>query len=247
MPSPSTRKGIMKTATDIHWNERAASVKDDVEVNIMDVFQRELEYEHVCRHLQKHMVVLETGCGNGYSTQRFRDLVKHVDAFDYAETMIARAKSSVGETNNRFMLDNVLRPRGISGSYDAVLCIRVLINLRDVDEQRTALRNLMGFVKRGGLLILVEGFREGFEALSELRGHMGLPPLEPAKINFYTRVSDLLPMIEEQFKLESSFHLGAYDCLTRVHYPMVVGAKNARHNTVFSERSAQLAKVLDPA
>ena len=36
-----------KTATDLHWNERAASVADDVEVNVMDIFQREIEHDHL--------------------------------------------------------------------------------------------------------------------------------------------------------------------------------------------------------
>ena len=40
---------MSKSSTDLHWSDRAASVADDVEVNIMDVFQRELEYDHVCR------------------------------------------------------------------------------------------------------------------------------------------------------------------------------------------------------
>jgi len=26
--------------TDLHWNARAASVSDDIEVNLMDIFQR---------------------------------------------------------------------------------------------------------------------------------------------------------------------------------------------------------------
>ena len=36
-----------ESPTDRHWNERAASVANDAEVNVMDVFQRDLELEHV--------------------------------------------------------------------------------------------------------------------------------------------------------------------------------------------------------
>jgi len=93
----------MKSSTDLHWNERAARIENDIEVNIMDIFQRELEYDYVCRYLTKEMKVLEVGCGNGFSTGRFRPLVKHIDAFDYAENMIARAREKLGETNNRFI------------------------------------------------------------------------------------------------------------------------------------------------
>lgn len=236
----------MKSDTDRHWSERAASVADDVEVNIMDVFQRELEYDYVCRHLRPEMQVLEVGCGNGYSTARFRPLVRHIVAFDYSEEMIERARDRFGETNNRFIHDNVLAPEHLDGPYDAVLCVRVLINLRDLSEQKLALRNLAPLVKPGGLFILVEGFTEGFEALSRLRSRVQLPAIEPARINFYSSLAELLPDINRDFDIEDRFHLGAYDYLTRVLYPLIVGAENARHNSVFSEKCQQLAREFNP-
>jgi SAM-dependent methyltransferase len=236
----------MKSSTDLHWNERAARIENDIEVNIMDIFQRELEYDYVCRYLASDMRVLEVGCGNGFSTDRFRPLVKHLDAFDYAENMIARAKAKFGETNNRFLHDNVLDPQNLGRDYDAVICVRVLINLRSLDEQRRAVRNLVQLVRPGGLLILVEGFTEGFKALTALREQVNLPPVEPAKINFYSSVSDLMPDLMVHCEAEDEFHLGAYDYLTRVMYPLVVGAENARHNSVFSERCQELARVFNP-
>ena len=212
----------------------------------MDVFQRDLEYEYVCQFLKPHMRILEVGCGNGYSTDLFRTLAQHVDAFDYSEDMIKRAKANFRERNNRFIRDNVLALRHIHESYDAVVCIRVLINLRDLEEQRLALRNLAPLVKPNGSLILAEGFIEGFTALNDLRGKVGLPPLEPASINFYSSVRELLPELEKQFVLTDKFHLGAYDYLTRVFYPLVVGPENAKHNTVFSEKARQLAREFSP-
>jgi SAM-dependent methyltransferase len=236
----------MKTATDRHWNERAASVKDDIEVNLMDIFQRNLEYDYICQHLKKDMTVLEVGCGKGYSTDRFRALVEHLDAFDYAENMIDRAKARIGETNNRFFHDNVLSPQHLKGNYDAVICVRVLINLCDLNEQRLAIKNLLPLVKPKGLFILAEGFSEGFAALNDLRVMAGLPPLVPAKINFYSSVNDLMPDLLQHLTVEGEFHLGAYDYLTRVVYPMLVGAENVQHNTVFGERCQALARAHNP-
>jgi ubiquinone/menaquinone biosynthesis C-methylase UbiE len=236
----------MKSTTDRHWNERAISVADDIEVNIMDVFQRDLEYDYVCRYLRPEMRLLEVGCGNGFSTRRFRDLVAHVDAFDYAEQMVQRARASVGETNNRFVVDNVLDPQHLDGPYDAVVCIRVLINLSGLEQQRTALREMARLTKSGGMLLIAEGFSEGFAALSELREQLGMPPLKPASINFYSSVHDLRPEWEAEFTVEDEFHLGAYDYLTRVVYPYIVGPENARHNSEFGERCSQLASALNP-
>lgn len=236
----------MKSATDMHWNERAASVADDVEVNIMDIFQRELEYDYVGQYLESGTRILEVGCGNGFSTARFRELVGHVDAFDFAENMVARARERVGETNNTFIHDNVLDPQNLEGPYDAVVCVRVLINLADLDQQRIALQNMTRLLADGGRLILAEGYTDGFDGLNAVRTAAGLPPVEPAPINFYSSVADVMAELSPHYDEEARFHLGAYDYLTRVVYPQVAGPENVRHNTVFSEKSAELARAFNP-
>lgn len=236
---------MSKSSTDLHWNKRAATIKNDIEVNIMDVFQRNLEYDYICEHLNKNMQLLEVGCGNGISTDKFRKHVKHVDAFDYAENMVDRAKKNIKEKNNTFFVDNVLNPKNIKKTYDAVVCVRVLINLRDLKEQKKAIENLTRFVKRGGLFILVEGYTEGFAEMNKVRKKIGLPSLKPAEINFYSSINHLMPLLKKHFKLEDEFHLGAYDYLTRVVYPCIVGPENAKHNTVFSEKSEKIARAFN--
>jgi SAM-dependent methyltransferase len=235
-----------KSLTDLHWNDRALSVENDAEVNLMDIFQREIEYDYVCRYLAPEMRVLEVGCGNGFSTARFRPLVAHIDAFDYAEQMIERARKSFGETNNRFIHDDILDPQHLQTSYDTVICVRVLINLADLSQQTRAIANVANLTRRGGLLILAEGYTDGFDNLNDLRRTVDLPPIVPASINFYSSRAELEPTLNESFVLEDVFHLGAYDYLTRVLYPLVVGPENAESNTNFSERCSELARAFNP-
>lgn len=237
---------IHKSKTDLHWNKRATNIGQDIDVNTMDIFQRNLELYYISQYLKPHMHILEVGCGNGYSTSVFSSLAQHVDAFDYSEDMIKRAKSKYKEQNNRFFHDNVLSPQHIHKVYDTIICVRVLVNLQNLEEQRLAIKNLLPLIRPKGLLILVEGFKEGFVALDKLRGEVGLSPLKPAKINFYSSLNDILPKLEGQFILESKFHLGMYDYLTRIFYPLITGANNVKHNTVFSERSCQLAQRFNP-
>ena len=59
-------------------------------------------------------------------------------------------------------------------------------------------------------------------------------------------VTDLYAVLEESFELQETFHLGAYDYLTRVMYPLLVGPENATHNTNFSERCSELARAFNP-
>lgn len=217
----------MKSATDRHWNERAITVAEREKVNIADTAQRDLELDFVFPALSPKMKVLEVGCGNGYVTQILRERVAHVDAFDYAENMVASALESYGERNNRFFHDNVLSPSNVRGPYDAVVCIRVLINLRNLSEQIKAIEQMAALLKPSGTLVLAEGFLDGFMALNELRAKSGLQPLTPASINFYSRVEELLPTIEKLFEVKQQFHLGLFDVLTRGVYPALVGAENA--------------------
>jgi SAM-dependent methyltransferase len=234
------------TETDKHWNQRAETVAHDHEVNLMDVFQRELEFDAVEADLRTDMRVLEVGCGNGFSTDRFRKHVRHVDAFDKSTEMVERAKRSFGEKNNRFFQDDVLAPKSIESDYDCVICVRVLINLPNTEAQRLAVRNMAGFVRTGGVLLLAEGFTEGFRELTALRDKVGLAPIQPASINHYSSWKELEPTIAKHFQVERTWHLGMYDYLTRVLYPHIVGAANAKHNTNFAEKCHELARVYNP-
>ncbi len=234
-----------KSETDLHWDDKAlAELEPDI-VNIEDIYQRQMELQYICENLTRDMVVMEAGCGNGYSTNVFRELVSHIDAFDYSQYMIARAKSVYGETNNRFIQDNVLdfESPDILMQYDTVICVRVLINLQSIEEQRQALSNLAVKVRRGGLLILFEGFKDGFDALDKLRGEAGLMPLEPAKINHYPYMGNIIPNLPQKYITLRRYHLGTYDFLTRVFYPML---NKPLRNTTFHQKAALLASKCNP-
>jgi SAM-dependent methyltransferase len=231
---------MSKTATDQFWNQRAVELPDEARVNIADTVQRDFELEFITRQLSPGSRMLEVGCGNGYVTAQIRERVGFVDAFDYAENMVERARSRHGETNNRFFHDNLLRPSLTKGPYDAALCVRVLINLRNTEEQIQAVRNIAGLLRPGGRLILIEGYRDGFDTLNELREKSGLAPANPAPINFYSYLSELMPTILELFAIEATFNTGLFDLLTRVVYPSLVGADKATEPGEFHEKIAPI-------
>jgi SAM-dependent methyltransferase len=216
-----------KSSTDQYWNQRAVMELEPAKVNMHDTVQRDLELTFVFKHLWPTARMVEIGCGNGYVSQQLRQRVAHVDALDYADNMIERARANYGEINNRFFLDNVLEPRNIQPPYDAALCVRVLMNLRNLEEQKTAIRNIARMLRPGGRLILIEGFRDGFDALSSYRHAIRLPPVIPAAHNFYSYLADALPAINEHFLIEQTWHTGLYDFLTRIVFPQLVGADRA--------------------
>ena len=138
---------MRKSGTDLHWNARATGEVDPAKVNIADTVQRDLELDFILDNLDAGTRLLEIGCGNGYVTRILREHVSHVDAFDYAENMVRRAVETYGETNNRFFHDNILEPKHVRPPYDIALCVRVLINLRDLHEQERAVERIAALLR----------------------------------------------------------------------------------------------------
>ena len=235
-----------KSSTDQFWNQRAITEADPTKVNIADDVQRQLETAFIMQHLPAGARVLEVGAGNGHLTNILRRQAGFVDAFDYAENMVEQAKRLQGETNNRFFHDSVLAPARVQPPYDAVVCVRVLINLRNLAEQQRAFDHMTKLVTRGGRLILVEGFRDGFDRLNQVREAAGIARLNPAAINFYSPLGPWLEQFTQSFDIAARFNSGTFDFLTRVVYPALVGAEQASGPSDFHQRIEKLAQTFDP-
>lgn len=237
---------MSKSQTDMFWNERPKTQSDIRKVNIDDLVQRDLEATFIAKHLNPEFEILEVGCGNGYFTTFLRDRVKHVDSFDYSENMISQARNVYGEKNNKFFHDNLLNPQSVTKTYDAVVCVRVLINLQSLAEQKIALKNLLSWVKPGGVLILVEGFIDGFDEINKIREAANIDLVKPASINFYSKIEEFAEGFPKEFNKEDTFHTGSFDFLTRVVYPFLVEDKQGMGPSDFHEKIKVLASTYNP-
>jgi SAM-dependent methyltransferase len=235
----------VKTQTDEHWNERARGIDDAASVNIEDVYQRDLELEFVCSRLTGNERLLEVGCGNGFNTTRYRDHVVSIDAFDFSEDMISRAKRDHPDPKIRYYQASVLDPSAApAGTFDAVVCIRTLINLADLAAQRASIENLFFWLRPGGLLVLIEGFTDGFQTLGELRQSLGLPMLVPASINSYCAVAEIQDLLDGGGEVVATFHTGTWDVLTRVVLPLIAGPENVHGVGPFHSALLDVAHML---
>lgn len=196
------------------WDERNKdrNVPDEL-VNIADPVQRDLEWEYIRPWLREEDTVLEVGCGNGYTTNLISRYVHSVIGVDVSEEAIVRATENRKNSNITFAQGSVLYPFDVE--CDVVLCIRVLCNLKSIEEQQTALDNLYRCVRPKGVLIICEGFMDGFDELNKVRNELQGEIIVPNPHNFYSYVKDLtLPG-----HVIGVFNTGLYDYLTRIVHP----------------------------
>lgn len=79
--------------------------------------------------------VLEIGCGTGKNTSLLAGIGKRVQAADFSQGMIARARAKVQAQNVRFSLMDITRPWQLEGgSFDLIVCNLVLEHIQDLQH-----------------------------------------------------------------------------------------------------------------
>jgi malonyl-CoA O-methyltransferase len=89
--------------------------------------------------------ILEIGCGTGKNTSFFTEIGRKVQAVDFSEGMIAKAREKVQAENVRFSLMDITQPWKLQDeSFDLIVCDLVLEHIQDLphifSEARRTLR-----------------------------------------------------------------------------------------------------------
>src|SRR3972149_9865029 len=137
------------------WNAEADEWGDNPQVTIRDHFFRLIEIESVRNVIRGSKRVLNIGCGSGFATLFYAEVVEAILGADFAERMIERARAFLCDKDyfehvmNRFAPDgpptlkgNVrfevgagLAPEYPPASFDAVVGERLLLNLPERRRQ----------------------------------------------------------------------------------------------------------------
>jgi ubiquinone/menaquinone biosynthesis C-methylase UbiE len=187
-----------------------------------DLIAKQLEMAALLELIQDGMRVLEVGCGNGITALEIsRRNAVHLLAIDFAEEMIAAAKSLLAGQAVKgaveFRVGDVRQLATPSEAYDLVYTERVLINLPDWPSQYQALRDIMRLVAPGGAYAMCENSQDGLEAINALRARVGLPAITPPWHNRYLRDAELAAVSIPDVTLESVRHYSSiYYLLSRV-------------------------------
>lgn len=201
------------------WNNRSTL---GAHAGTRDLVAKQLEIDAIARHMRDGMRVLDVGCGNGITALELAARYRiSVTGIDYAEQMIANAKTLAGGRVLRgsvhFEVADLRDLSRLERNFDLVYGERVLINLPDWRSQRDAIVTIGGLLTPGGAYVMCENSQDGLERLNALRLQVGLAAIVPPWHNRYFRDSELAELDVPGLRLERVIdYSSTYYFLSRV-------------------------------
>ena len=186
-----------------HYDKVAETDKSSSSSTMADDLIREKETKFIFKIIKKIIVssklngssdqsqkldLLDVGCGNGYTllslSKKFKEFNFHGIEFNDSLLKIAqnRFDGNLVKVNKGDLRDTSSLSEK---KFDVIICQRVLINLLNSNDQKSALNNIINMTKKNGVIIFIEAFNQGLDNLNLARKEFGLKSLPPAMHNLY--------------------------------------------------------------
>lgn len=166
------------------WDKRAVEFGKSMHATLGETHLRELEIRTMIRVLKRvnPSLVLEIGCGNGYSTFIYAEKFPKMKiiATDYSKKMIDTAKENYHRKNIQYEIWDITQPNEFpfeTKKFDLVFSQRVIQNLPSWKIQRKVITNLISMLTDNGRLCLMECSEEGVNQLNKWRKRIGRGPI----------------------------------------------------------------------
>jgi SAM-dependent methyltransferase len=198
----------------------------------------------ILRYLPHVKKLLDIGCGEGTSTAQFASRADFTLGVDYSEGLITQALKKHHNTPRlSFALGDVCDlslVRKKNGVFNAAISIRCLINLPSWKMQAKAIEEIALCIQPGGLLLITEGWKEGWEQLNISRTRAGLESIT---------VSDYNLLIERRrferhagifFDIINYHSLGLYLFMSRIVQPVFVAPNPPSHTHEINRLASDL-------
>jgi ubiquinone/menaquinone biosynthesis C-methylase UbiE len=213
-----------------HGRSHAASWSDQPVID--------LEVAEITAHLSEGDRVLDIGCANGYSTVQFAAQKPiTIRGLDYIPEMIQQAKARLaqlpGELSGKVEFDvgDITGLEEPSDTYDKVIVVRVIINLRTWPRQLKAMQQCARVLKRGGLLLMSEATLQGWNRLNAFRREWGLPDIPMPPFNQYLDQDQVAEALRPELDLVDIVNFAStYFVGSRVFKPLLAKAIQAPAN-----------------
>jgi ubiquinone/menaquinone biosynthesis C-methylase UbiE len=226
-----------------------------------DYHARELEIQAIGSGVSEKGVILDLGCGNGYTLLSLAKQLKDwkLIGIDFSENLIEGAKSLVAEENDRLQSQpEFICADAISyissledDSVKYVISERLIQNLPSIEWQKNVIRHIYRILERGGRYLMCEGSQKGFRALNDLRGKIGLsiiPETSTENISALRINDDHFEnylQSELGFKLRQKLGFSQYFIISRVLHPLLVAPLRPRFDSRINDLARMIQENID--
>jgi SAM-dependent methyltransferase len=221
-----------------HWTDLAVKYQQDISATTKTVSIKKLEikalYDAIVDTALPGGEVLEVGCGNGLNCFALAEQLPKFNftGVDYVSEMVSSAntlKSNEGSKFKKlsFYQGDILKlqdNRNLQEQYDIVFTDRCIINLNSPELQEAGISNLIGKVRKGGYMIILENIKENHQRQNDCREAVGLTRREVPAYNLFIDESNLLSFVSKSMTLKKTNDFGSlHDLLLYVFVPMTNG------------------------
>ena len=210
---------------------------------------REIETQFIFESLEKIIkelhkksasdrpVLLDAGCGNGFTLQQLSKKFINIDFKGIEFTPELREIANQKGLPCKVMPGDIRSKDTLPTGVDILILQRVLINLLDPRDQIEAVRNLIGSINKGGYLIAIEAFTSGLSHLNQCRKELGLSNIPPAHHNLYLE-DNFFELFPELSVVQTNYGpdiLSSHYFITRVLHDVALAAtgSNFVRNSMF--------------
>ena len=166
-------------------------------------------------------VLKDIGCGDASDTLHYASLVEKVYAYDYSNSMLAKATTTLKNISNVTLNKLDILKDDLLIKSDIVITKRMLINLGSFENQKNAIKKIYESLNKDGYFIMLETSKNGLDNLNELRILFNLENIPEPFHNTMFELKELKSFLENYFVIEKINYFSTYYFLTRVYNVMV--------------------------
>lgn len=213
-----------------HYKKIAQNYGDRPTSTIKDQFIRNSEVNFIIKELERfkekvnrNLVVLDVGCGNGYVLSVLSEKFPESQFFGVEFTKELFEIANARKLSNVAFLNGDCRDNNFfTQKVDIIITERVLINIFNPNERIMAIKNFLSLLNKGSRYLLIESFVESWENLNKARKEMVLDTIPQSPQNRYIDEEFIGQMREMGFtEIKGVFppnYLSTYFYLTRIFH-----------------------------
>jgi cyclopropane fatty-acyl-phospholipid synthase-like methyltransferase len=170
------------------WVDRLKKQKETL-VCTKDIILDELEENQIIKNIKTNKTILELGCGNGVILKKIlkKKKIKSYLGTDFVKELIDNCKFKFNSKNIKFKtLDmTLINKTTFTEKYDYIITKRAIQNILSHKLQLKVIDNSGYFLKKNGLMILIESSSTAQKNINDLRKEYKLSKIIPPFHNLF--------------------------------------------------------------